>query len=176
MNTRASRYEHALRARPSNFLPLKPQILKPRARPSSGATWASLPVADMYEATVVRGSERAHSRLPSSAREVWFLRKIFPLPGLALHAPTLAQTIRAHYWWEAGAPRACARSRTRFARVIECKLLARAFIGQELFWNFGEGTWGWGDQTAISLSRAPFGRGSKLVRRGTVSFSRAKTK
>ena len=48
----------------------------------------------------------------------------------------LSQTIRAYDWWEAGAPRARARSHTRFARVIECKLSPRAFIGQELFWNF----------------------------------------
>jgi len=33
LNTRASRYEHALRACPSIFLPLKPQILKAACTP-----------------------------------------------------------------------------------------------------------------------------------------------
>ena len=79
--------------------------------------------------------QRAHSRLPFSARELGFAKDCF-FACQALHAPTLTQTIRAYNWWEAGAPRARARSRTRFARVIECKLSPRAFIGQELFWNF----------------------------------------
>ena len=46
---------------PIHFSTLKkPQILKPRAHPSSGATWASLPVADIYEARGSNLRTRAH--------------------------------------------------------------------------------------------------------------------
>ena len=81
-------------------------------------------------------------------------------------APTLAQTIRAYDWWETGAPRARARSRTRFARVICGKFSPRAFIGQEPFRNFVK------RYMTISQSRAPFERGSKLVRKTVLTDSR----
>jgi len=67
----------ALRACPSIFLPLKPQILKPRAHPSSGATWASLPVADMYEATVARGSNLRTCAYPFRRASFVFCERLF---------------------------------------------------------------------------------------------------
>ena len=132
LNTRASRYEQSATRLPLHF-------------PSTVKTLTACTPFQRVDVSVVacrrhiRGDGRARNvrtRAYPFRRASWVLRKIVFLPVNALHAPTLKQTIRAYNWWEAGAPRARARSRTRFARVICGKFSPRAFIGRELFWNF----------------------------------------
>jgi hypothetical protein len=93
------------------------------------------------------------------------LFQIVFLPVNALHAPTLAQTIRAYDWWETGAPRA--RALAHALRACDWWPLKRQSIHwQEFFWIFVK------RYMALSRSRVPFERGSKSVRKTILTDSR----
>ena len=168
LKTRASRYEHALpRMQHPFFLTLKTLNYKAACTPFQRRDVGVVDCRRNIRSDGRARIQRATRAIPfRRAASFCVLRKIVCLPVRALHAPILAQMIRAYYWWETGAPRAQVRSRTRFVSVIECKLSPRAFIGQELFWNFVK------RYIAISQSRAPFERGSTLVRKIILTDSR----
>ena len=118
LSTRPTRYDHS--HSPVSCYPQCPlktlNILKPRAHPSSGATWAS---SSVYMKRRSRTDPTCALALTLfGARALSFAKDLF-FAGRALCAPTLAQTIRAYYLlvgnWRSFARM---RPRKRFARVI----------------------------------------------------------
>ena len=118
-----------------------------------------------YEATVARGSN-VRTRAYSFRRASFvFCERLF----FCLSTRSTRQHSRKRYARTIGGKLALlarARSRTRFAHVIVRQLSPRAFIGQEFFGNFVKRC------MALSQSRAPFERGSKLDRKTMLTDSR----